>query len=326
MSEDGNHGRIIATGPVGSPAHEILSAFGTIVVAERDDEATLMPLVADAVAIIARGSSPVTAGLIKQAPRLRVIGRTGVGYDLVDVEAATARGIPVVITPGANADAVAEGALAMLLALGKRLPALDAAVRDGAWSSRDTFDLLDFAGATLGIAGCGRIGSRLAVLARSLGARVIAADPALTSFPPEVDGVDLPTLFARSDFISLHLPLTRETRGIVNADLLAKARPGAILVNASRGAVVSSLDDLHEALRAGILSGLGLDVFDPEPPDLRHPLFADNRVLLSPHALGLSRRAKRQTTQDMAEAMAVILRGGRSDSVANPEVFRSRTR
>ena len=301
--------RIVATGPVFPPTEEIL---GEIVVA---GEGGLRPLLADAEALIVRGGTRITADLIDAAPRLRVIGRSGVGFSEVDVEAASRRGIPVVITPDAGAQAVAEGALALILALAKRLPELDAAVREGRWSFRDETELRDLEGSTLGIVGYGRIGRRLGRIGAALDMRVIAHDP----YVPEA-GVELPELFASSDFISLHAPLTPETRGLVSAEVLARARD-AILVNLGRGALVSSLDDLLAALESGALAGVGLDVFDPEPPDPGHPLFRHPRVVLSPHALGMTRLARQRIYEEMSRGIAAVLRGERASAVANPEVY-----
>ncbi|MDQ3822686.1 MAG: oxidoreductase, partial [Actinomycetota bacterium] len=219
----------------------------------------------------------------------------------------------------AGADSVAEGALAFMLALAKDLNALDLAVREGRWAARDELDLWDVGGTTVGIVGFGRIGRRVAALAHVLGARVLAYDPYVAP-PDDVELVELETLFGESDYITLHAPLTAETRGLVDASLLALAR-GAVLVNLGRGALVSSLDDLQAALESGALCGIGLDVFEPEPPDPDHPLFDHPRVLLSPHAFGLSRRARRQAFTEVAEAIAAVFAGGRPRAVANPEIY-----
>ena len=311
---------IVAAGPVAAPARELLAEFGELVVAPADDEAALVPLVADAVALIARGGTRVSARVIEAAPSLRVIGRSGVGYDLVDVAAANRRRIPVVLAPGGGAQAVAEGAMAMLLALVKQLPVLDSLVREGRWSERDEVDIRDLEGATLGIVGLGRIGARLARIARPFGLRVLAHDPYVAG-SDEVERVDLETLFATSDYVSLHAPLTAETRGLVDTALLSLARPGLILVNLGRGGLVRSLDDLLAGLESGALGGVGLDVFEHEPPDVSHALFRHPRVLLSPHALGLSRLSKERIFREMAEGMAAVLRGERPPAVANPEIY-----
>lgn len=293
--------------------------MGELVVAPSADEEELVRLVPGAVALIVRGGgSFVGERVVAAAPRLRVIARTGIGVDEVDVEAATGRGIPIVIVPDAGVHAVAEGALALMLSLAKQLPLLDRLVREGRWSQRDEIEIRDLAGAALGIVGLGRIGRRLAALATAAGMRVLAFDP--YARPEGFELVSLEELFARSDFVSLHAPLTDETRGMVDAALLARAR-SAILVNLARGALVRSLDDLLAALENGHLEGVGLDVFAEEPPDLSHPLFAHPRVLVSPHALGLSRSAKAATARAVAEGILAVLRGERPTAVANPEIY-----
>jgi phosphoglycerate dehydrogenase-like enzyme len=301
--------RIVSTGPVGPPAEELL---GEIEVAGADELASLLP---DAEVLIVRGGAVITGAMIEAAARLKVIGRSGVGFSEVDVAAATTRGIPVVITPGAGAQAVAEGALTLMLALAKRLPELNRAVVEGDWEARDQIELRDFGGATLGIVGFGRIGRTLAELVDPFGMRILLHDP-------YVDGsVDVRTLFAESEFVSLHAPLTDETRGLIDADLLAVARPGLVLVNLARGGLVRSLDDLLGALESGRLGGVGLDVFDPEPPDPAHPLLHHPRVLCSPHALWRTPRALEATFRELAEGVLAALRGERPAAVANPELY-----
>ncbi len=295
-------------------AEELL---GEIVVA---DEQTLPKLVRDAEALIVRGDSTVDAALIDAAPRLRVIGRSGVGVSEIDLDAATRRGIPVVVTPGAGARAVAEGALALLLALAKRLPELDRAVREGRWAARDEIEVRDLEGATLGIVGFGLIGRELARVVAPFELRLLAHDP-YAQPAADVELVDLSALFARSDFVSVHAPLTDETRGMIDAGLLQRAKPGLIFANLGRGALVRSLDDLLAALESGRLAGVGLDVFDPEPPDVSHPLFRHPGVLLTPHTLGLSRRARERIFREAAEGILAVLGGRRPRAVANPELY-----
>lgn len=285
-----------------------------------DRESTLLGLAAEAVALVVRGSVPISDRLIAAAPSLRVIARSGVGYESIDVRAASARGIPVVITPDAGAQAVAEGAIALMLSLTKRLGALDAAVREGRYGERDRLEVGDLDGATLGVVGLGRIGRRVSALGRAFGMQVLAHDPVVS--PDEgIEMTDLETLFARAGLVSLHAPLTEATRGLVDGRLLSLIGPGAVLVNLARGGLIASLDDLQRALDSGRLAGVGLDVFDPEPPDLSHPLFADPRVLLSPHVLGMSDRAKQRIFRAMSEGIVAALRGDRPEAVANPEIY-----
>jgi phosphoglycerate dehydrogenase-like enzyme len=300
---------IVATGPVPPVAEELL---GPIRVASPGQLQALLP---ETEVLIARGGTIVTAATIAAAPRLRVIARSGIGFSEVDVEAATRRGIPVVLAPTAGAGAVAEGALALILALAKRLPELDRAVKDGRWAERDDADVRDLHGAELGILGYGRIGRRLEALAAAFDMRV-------RFFDPYVDGgVTLAGLFAESDVVSIHAPLTDETRGIVDAPLLEQARPGLLLVNVARGALVRSPDDLLAALESGRLGGVGLDVFEPEPPDVSHPLFAHPRVLCTPHALWRTPGALEGIFREMSEGVLAALRGDRPAGVANPELY-----
>jgi D-3-phosphoglycerate dehydrogenase / 2-oxoglutarate reductase len=293
---------IVATGPVHPVAEQIL---GEIVVGEWRSR------LADAEALIVRGDADLTADDLEAAPKLRVIGRSGVGVDRVDVEAARARGIPVVVTPGANARAVAEGALTLALALLKRMPELGAAVAARDWEARDRLAIRDADGATLGIVGFGRIGRELAELGRALGMHVLAHDPLVDDATTPLDA-----LFENADVVSLHAPLTPETRGLVGSELLGRAKPGLVLVNTARGGLVSSLDDLLAALESGRLGGVGLDVFEDEPPDPSHPLFAHPRVLATPHALGQTVGAREAVFRAMAEGVAAVLRGEEPPNVA----------
>jgi D-3-phosphoglycerate dehydrogenase len=264
---------------------------------------------------IARADARVDRALLGRAPALRVIARTGVGTDLIDVPAATARGVAVVITPGAGAAAVAEGAIGMALHLVKRFGPLTAMVRDGRWVERAGVSVGDLDGATLGVVGYGRIGRRTADLGTAFGMRVLAYDP--VSVPPgDVRCGDLGDLAARSDVISLHLPLTGQTRHLVDDALLARVKPGTVLVNCGRGALIDA-DAVWRALTDGRLSGVGLDVFDPEPPG-RHALYDHPDVVLTPHLMGLSRRATAATFTAAARGVLDVLCGREPQAVADP--------
>lgn len=312
---------ILAFGPVDDVVSERLAPYGQLVQVDPGDANATRRLLPDAVAIAARAAARVDAAVINLAPLLRVIGRSGVGVDRVDVAAATRRGIPVVITPTAGTRAVAEGTLALILHLVKRLGPCTELVREGGWSRREELRLGDLDGATLGIVGYGRIGRRLAELARALGMRVLAYDayapPAAGEGPAEP--ADLATVIARGDVISLHVPLTPETRGLVSREFLRRVKAGAVLVNCARGELLD-LDAAYEALLDGRLAGVGLDVYEHEPPE-EHPLFNHRDVVLTPHALGLSERGRRLTFAQMAEGMAAVLAGRRAEHIANPEIY-----
>jgi D-3-phosphoglycerate dehydrogenase len=274
---------------------------------------------AAAAGAIVRADVRVDQALLGRAPRLRVLARTGVGTDLVDVPAATARGIAVVITPGAGAAAVAEGAIGMALHLVKRFGPLTALVREGRWGERGGTVVGDLGGATLGVIGYGRIGRRAAELGAAFGMRVLAYDP-LSPPPaglPSIENcADLGDLAARSDVITLHLPLTGQTRHLAGEAFLARVKPGAILVNCGRGGLID-IDAVWRALTEGRLSGVGLDVFDPEPP-APHPLFSHPDVVLTPHLMGLSHRATAATFAAAAQGVLDVLNGGEPQAVADP--------
>jgi D-3-phosphoglycerate dehydrogenase len=243
-----------------------------------------------------------------------------VGVDLVDLAAATARGVAVVITPGSGTRAVAEGVLALALHLVKRLVPLTDLVREGRWAQRDRVAVGDLDGGTIGIIGYGRIGRRVGELATAFGMRVLAFDP----FSPPPAGVacaDLDQLAAASDVLTLHAPLTEETHHLVDKQFLARTRPGAILVNCGRGGLLD-LDAALAALESGQLAGVGLDVFDAEPPQ-HHPLFDHPNVVLTPHVMGLTRRATAATFADAARGIVDVLAGRRPAAVANPEMGRN---
>jgi D-3-phosphoglycerate dehydrogenase len=205
--------------------------------------------------------------------------------------------------------------LAMALHLVKRLGPLTALVRDGRWAEREQVAIGDLDGATMGIVGYGRIGRRVGELAVAFGMRVLAHD-SLTPPPSDVGCPDLRALAAASDVLTLHVPLTERTRHLVDAALLARTRPGAILINCGRGGLLD-LDAALAALESGRLGGVGLDVFDPEPAE-HHPLFDHPDVALTPHVAGLSRRAQAATFADAARGVLAVITGGLPAAVANP--------
>ena len=272
---------------------------------------------AQAVGAIVRADARVDAAFLARTPRMRVLARTGVGTDLVDLAAASAHGIAVVITPGSGTRAVAEGVLAHALNLSKRLPEMTALVREGRWAERAAGGPIgDLDGSTMGIVGYGRIGRRVGELAAAFGMRVLAHDP-FAAPPAEVNCADLTELAAASDVLTLHVPLTSDNYHFVNAGFLARVQPGAILVNCGRGALVD-LGAVLAALESGRLGGVGLDVYEPEPP-AHHPLFDHPRVSLTPHVTGLTRRATVATFADAAQGVLDVLAGRPAVAVANPD-------
>jgi D-3-phosphoglycerate dehydrogenase / 2-oxoglutarate reductase len=245
---------------------------------------------------------------IDLAPNLRVIARHGAGYDTVDVDAATTRGITVTITGAANAGAVAEHAFALLFAVARHVIAADRAVRDGAWSAcRGELVGIELSGRTMGLLGCGRIGRRVADIAAALGMTVVVSDPAVSD-APGVRLTGMEELLHVSDVLSLHLPLTPRTRKIIAHAALAALPAGAILINTARGGLIDERA-LLEHLDSGHLAGAGLDVLATEPPPSDDPLVAHPRTVLSPHIGGQTAEAMRRVAMDAAHSILAVYRG-----------------
>jgi D-3-phosphoglycerate dehydrogenase / 2-oxoglutarate reductase len=315
---------IVATGPVDPAAVAVLAPYGNFVVAPDGSEATLLPLMENAVGLVVRGGGVATRAMILGANRLRVIGRSGAGYDSVDLTAANERRIPLVYVPGTGARAVAEAGVTLILALAKNLSYWDQEVKAGNWRSRFQSTPKDIAGSVIGLVGLGNIGSALADLLRGFNARVLAYDPLVSlkkasQYRVELTGLD--QLLQISDFVSLHAPLTPETRGMINRTTLGLMKPGAFLINLARGGLIESMDVLHEFLKNGRLGGAALDVFEPEPPDHNHPIFQLKNLIASPHALGMTEGTMQQIFKSMADDMAAVLEGRRPRFVVNPEVL-----
>jgi phosphoglycerate dehydrogenase-like enzyme len=316
--------RILVTGSTLPVVEELLGPFGQVEVTSNTDEQSLIALMNGTIAVIARGMTQISAAVIRAGADLRVIGRTGSGYDSIDLEAATGRRIPVVYAPGAGARAVAEGTLCMILACAKRLRELDIQTREGKWEAREKFALGDLEGAVLGIVGLGRIGREVTRLAKHFGMRILTYDPLISRQTAEHSGaelVELDDLLGKSDFISLHAPSNKQTRGMINRERLQRVKQGAVLVNLARGGLLESLDVLDESLASGRLSAVGLDVYPEEPPNPSHPIFRHPNLICTPHIMGLSQRAAQATFAVVSEGMAAVLAGKVPENVVNPEVF-----
>ena len=315
--------RIVATAPIGGTAIEILEKAAPVQTSPSPDEETLIGFCRHTIAFVSRGSGAVTRRMIDASEQLRVIGRPGAGYDTVDVAAATRRKIPVVYAP-LGSFAVAEGALAMLMALVKRIPLGDTIVKSGQWNQRYNLKSGDMTGRTLGIIGLGKIGAHLAKLVAPFGMTVLACDPHVSADEAGAVGaqlVELDELLERSDYVSLHMPLNDETRALIDRQRIASMKRGAILVNTSRGGIIESLDVLADALDSGQLGTVGLDVFPAEPPDTSHRIFRNPRCVCTPHTLGVSQLAMERIFRSMATDMIAVLEGRRPEYCVNPEVF-----
>jgi D-3-phosphoglycerate dehydrogenase len=280
-------------------------------VVELEPGADLRAALVDADALVVRSATPVDAELIAGAPRLRVIGRAGVGVDNVDVEAATTAGIVVCNAPEANVVSAAEHALALLLALARHISVAERSLRDGAWE-RERFAGIELADKTLALLGFGRIGRLVAARARALGMHTVAYDPFVTAERiAELGAEQAETIEAAlqaADVVSLHLPVTPATRGLIDSTRLALLRPGALLVNAARGALVDEAA-LVEALRSGRLAGAALDVFAEEPLPADSPLRDAPNLLLTPHLAGSTREAQDRAGAVVAEQVVAALGG-----------------
>ncbi|WP_395685682.1 phosphoglycerate dehydrogenase [Aestuariivirga sp.] len=264
-----------------------------------------------------RSATKVTPKLISAATQLRVIGRAGIGVDNVDLPAATQRGIVVMNTPFGNAITTAEHAIAMMMSLARQIPEASASTRGGRWE-KNRFMGVELFNKTLGVIGCGNIGSIVADRALGLRMRVIAFDPFLS---PEraveigVEKVELDDIFRRSDFITLHTPLTEKTRNIIDARALSMCRKGVRIINCARGGLVSE-DALHDALRSGHVAGAALDVFEVEPAT-SHPLFELETVVCTPHLGASTGEAQENVALQVAEQMADYLLSGAVSNALN---------
>jgi phosphoglycerate dehydrogenase-like enzyme len=302
---------------------ELLTAAGFELIDPAGDFALttdqLRPYLPRIAAMIA-GGERMSSEVLELAPNLRVIARTGVGYDLIDLAAATAHRVAVTITPGTNQESVAEQTLALLLALARRIVHNDRIIHAGGW---DRALVTPIRGMTLGLIGMGRIGRAVALRARSFRMRICAFDTVQDlEFDVQhgIERMTLNALLASSDAVSLHLPLTEETRGLVNRDFLERMRPGSYLINTSRGGLVVEAD-LAAALRSGHLAGAGLDVLNHEPIEAGNPLLDLPNVLFSPHIAGTDTLSMREMAE-LAATTIVELSHNRwpSDCVVNTEL------
>lgn len=254
---------------------------------------------------------------------LKVISNYAVGFDNIDVDAATARGIPVGNTPGALTDATADFAFALLMSATRRIPEGDRFVRAGRWKTWGPMLLLgtDIQGATLGLVGFGRIGKTMARRAAGFDMRVIYYDPNAQPVPElGATPVDFETLLAESDFVSLHTPLTPDTRHLIDAEALSRMKRTAVLVNTSRGPVVD-MDALYEALRDKRIFAAALDVTDPEPLPMDHPLLTLDNLVIAPHLASASVTARGNMAWMAANNLIAGLKGERLPHCVNPQVY-----
>lgn len=281
------------------------------------DAQALIDAIPDYDALIVRSATRATAEVIAAAPKLRIIGRAGIGVDNIDVAAATRNGVVVMNTPGGNSTTTAEHAIALLFALARQVPAADRSTQDGKWE-KARFMGVELTGKVLGVVGCGNIGAIVADRARGLHMRVIAHDPFLSADRAAdlgVEKVELADLLARADFITLHVPLTDRTRGLIDAEALAACKPGVRIVNCARGGLVVE-EDLKAAIESGHVAGAALDVFEREPAT-ENPLFGLDNLVATPHLGASTSEAQEKVAVQIAEQIADYLLTGAVTNALN---------
>ncbi|HSI84075.1 MAG: phosphoglycerate dehydrogenase [Candidatus Methylacidiphilales bacterium] len=306
--------RVLAADSVSPRGLELLESTGLMTVDAHNGlkESELLPIIAEYDAIIVRSQTKITAKAIAAAPKLRVVGRAGVGYDNIDVEAASERGIVVMNTPGGNTISTAEHTFSLLLSLARYIPQAHASVIAGKWD-RKSFQGVELCNKTLGIVGMGRIGGEVARRAIGFGMRVMAYDPYLAHSRArslQVELVDsLTPLLVASDFITVHMPMTPETKGILNATTLAQCKPGVRLVNCARGGLIDEAA-LIDAVKSGHVAGVALDVFETEPPAADFGLRGLPNVVFTPHLGASTAEAQESVGIEVAEQIRDYLVDG----------------
>ncbi|OCC15722.1 D-3-phosphoglycerate dehydrogenase [Dissulfuribacter thermophilus] len=306
--------KVLVTDPIANEGIEILRDAGI----EVEEKLGLSPeelrqAIKGVHGLIIRSNTKVTADLVEAADELKVVGRAGTGLDNVDIPACNKHGIVVMNTPGGNTNSAAEHTIAMILAVSRHIPQATASMKEGKWEKKK-FLGQEVAGKTLGIIGIGRIGSIVAQLAQGLKMKVVAFDPHIRPDLAERMGVelmDLDGVLARADYISVHTPLTPETKWLLNKDLFDKMKDGAIVVNCARGGIINE-EDLYEALKSGKLKAAALDVFEKEPTTLENKLLSLENFICTPH-LGAS-------TKEAQENVAVAVARQIRDYLLNGEV------
>jgi D-3-phosphoglycerate dehydrogenase len=320
--------KILVTDGVANEGIELLRKEAHVDVSKPLDEAALLERISEYDGIMVRSATKVTARCIAAAGRLKVIGRAGAGVDNIDVDAATRKGIVVVNAPGGNSVAVAEHTIALLLCLARNIPQACAHVKSGGWE-RGKFMGTEVRGKVLGIFGLGRAGVEVARRALALGMKVLAYDPGVSASKAESMGVvpaEPEDVFANSDFISLHVPVTPETIGLIRRETIALMKKGVRIINCSRGKVVDE-SALVEGLRSGKVAGAALDVLASEPPPPDHPLLGFDNVIVTPHLGASTSEAQMNVALETAKAMLAVLRGEPVQNAVNipvpaAEVFR----
>ena len=309
--------------PEGIDALKNSGLFDTIYDANNPDPNNYLDQMADADALIVRVAS-CNANAIENSPKLKVIGKTGVGYDAIDVKKAAEKGIPVVITPGANNRSVAEHAVALMFALSKNLVEGDSATRNGNWEIRGAHKAFELENKTVGVIGLGAIGRETAKICQSIGMKLAGYDPFLSQDKIEALGAkyysDYRELLKDADVVTIHVPLTDQTKDMISAKELASMKKTAIIINCSRGGIINEAD-LISALKSGIIAGAGTDVFCEEPVKPGYPLLDCPNLIVSPHSAAHTREAVIKMALMCVKGCCEVLNGKKWPFVADKSVY-----
>jgi D-3-phosphoglycerate dehydrogenase len=294
------------------------SEFKVSVLNRKHTEEELIHLVGEMNALVVRSETKVTRKVIEAAPKLKVVGRAGVGVDNVDVEAATQHGVVVMNTPGGNTISAAELTMSMLMSLARKIPQANASMKAGEWN-RKAFSGVELYNKTLGVIGMGRIGSEVVRRAQAFGMKVLGYDPFLAvsrAKAMQIEVVDLDTIYSRSDFITVHIPMTDQARGMINAAAMAKMKKGVRLINCARGGIIDETD-LAAAIKSGQVAGAALDVYTQEPPPAVFPLRDLPQVIMTPHLGASTTEAQDNVGIEVAEAITSFLLTGEIRNAVN---------
>ena len=312
---------VLVCDPISSEGIAVLQqseGLNVIILEKRPSESELISMVSDVNAIVVRSETKITRSVIAAASKLKVVGRAGVGVDNVDVAAATEAGVVVMNTPSGNTIATAELTCAMMLSLARQVPDATASMKAGQWD-RKTFKGTELFGKTLGVVGMGRIGTEVTRRMQSFGMTVITYSPVLSAAMAKELGVEMVTMediYKRADYITFHVPLTDETRGLINAETIKKMKRGVKLVNCARGGIIVE-EDLVEALKSGQVGGAALDVYSQEPFPAEGLLRKAPNLVMTPHLGASSKEAQVRVGEEIADCIVAYLRTGEIRNAVN---------
>ena len=303
--------KVLAADGISPKGIELLQKEFEVVVKDKLPAEELLEIIPDFDALIVRSASKVTAEVIARAKKLKIIGRAGVGVDNIDIPAATAKGIIVINSPGGNTIAATEHTMAMMLAMSRNIPIANETMHKGEWN-RKKYVGVELRGKTLGVVGMGRIGSGVAKRAMAFDMNVLAYDPYINEERAKALGVKVATfdeVIENSDFITVHMPLTKETKGMIAMEQMKKMKPGVRLVNCARGGIIDEAD-LAEALKQGLVAAAAIDVYTSEPPaEKGNPLLEAPNIVLTPHLGASTVEAQIGVSVDVAKGIIAALHG-----------------